>query len=142
MTTNAKIGWGATLKMGTPTTLTAVAELTKISLPNSQTAEQEATHFASPSRRREFIAGLIDDGTGTFEMNLDPGSTTDAGIRAALSDGIARPYEIQIPTTSGTWKVTGNFIVKGYERNVPIDDRMTAVMTVRFTGAATEAVGP
>jgi hypothetical protein len=75
-------------------------------------------------------------------MNLDPGSTTDAAIRTALTDGLSRPYEIQIPTTTGTWKVTGSCIVRGYERRVPIDDRMTAVLTVRFTGAATEAVGP
>lgn len=142
MTTNAKIGWGATVKMGNPSTLAALGEIIAVSLPNSQQAEVEATHFGSPNRRREFIAGLIDDGEGTFEMNLDPGSTTDAAIRTALTDGIARPYEIQIPTTSGTWKVTGNWIVRGYERRIPIDDRMTAVLTVRFTGAATEAVGP
>jgi hypothetical protein len=142
MSTNAKIGWGATFKMGNPSTLLAIGELTAVSLPNSQTAEVEATHFGSPSRRREYIAGLIDDGEGTFEMNLDPGSTTDAAIRTALTDGLSRPYEIQIPTTTGTWKVTGSCIVRGYERRVPIDDRMTAVLTVRFTGAATEAVGP
>jgi hypothetical protein len=72
MTTNAKIGWGATFKMGNPSTLLAIGELTAVSLPNSQTAEVEATHFGSPSRRREYIAGLIDDGEGTFEMNLGP----------------------------------------------------------------------
>jgi hypothetical protein len=122
--------------------LTAIGEVTAVSLPNSQTAEVEATHFLSPNRRREFIAGLIDDGEGTFEMNLDPGSTTDALIRSAQTAGDSRTYEIVVPTSSGTWKVTGTCIVRGYERRIPIDDRMTAVLTVRFTGSATEAVGP
>lgn len=142
MTTTAKIGWGATFKLHNGTSLTAIGEVIAISLPNSQTAEVEATHFESPNRRREFIAGLIDDGEGSFEMNLEPGGTTDALIRAAQTAGDSRAYEIQIPKPSGTWKVTGTCIVKGYERRVPIDDRMTAVLTVRFTGAATEATGP
>lgn len=140
--TVAKIGWGATFKLHNGTTLTLIGEVTSISLPNSQTADVEATHFSSPNRRREFIAGLIDDGEGTFEMNLEPGGTSDLLIQAAVTAGDSRAYEIQIPKPSGTWKVTGNCIVKGYERNVPIDDRMTATLTVRFTGAATEAVGP
>jgi hypothetical protein len=37
--------------------------------------------------------------------------------------------------------VTGDCIVKGYERSAPIDDRMTATMTIRFTGASAEAAG-
>ena len=143
MSTNAKIGSGATVKMGNPSTLLLLGETTAISLPNPQTAEVEATHFGSPNRRREYIAGLIDDGEGTFEMNLDPGSTIDAAIRTALNDGLTRPYEILIPNAAGPgWKVTGNWIVKGYQRNVPIDDKMTATMSVRFTGASTEATGP
>jgi hypothetical protein len=28
--------------------------------------------MGSPNRRREYIAGLIEDGEGTFEMNLCP----------------------------------------------------------------------
>lgn len=142
MTTTAKIGWGATFKLHDGSALAAIGEITAISLPNSQTAEVEATHFASPNRRREFIAGLIDDGEGSFEMNLEPGSASDALIRTAQTAGDSRAYEIVIPKPSGTWKVTGTCIVKGYERRVPIDDRMTAALTVRFTGSATEVAVP
>lgn len=139
--TVAKIGYGATFSLHNGTTLVALGEVTAISLPNSQTAEVEATHFGSPNRRREFIAGLIDDGEGTFEMNLEPGGTTDALIRAAQTAGDIRAYKIVIPKPSGTWEITGTCIVRGYERNVPIDDRMTATLSVRFTGSATEAAG-
>lgn len=140
--TTAKIGYGATFSLHNGTALTLLGEIIGISLPNSQTAEVEATHFGSPNRRREFIAGLIDDGEGTFEMNLEPGSATDILIRAAQTAGDSRAYKVVIPKPSGTWEVTGTCIVKGYERNVPIDDRMTATLTVRFTGGATEVAVP
>lgn len=142
MATAAKIGWGATFSIHNGTALELVAEITAISIPASETAEVEATHFTSADRRREYIAGLIEDGEGTFEMNLVPGSTSDATIRAAQAAGATRAYEIVIPKPSGTWKITGSCIVRKYERNVPIDDKMTATMTVRFTGAVTEVAVP
>jgi predicted secreted protein len=146
MTTEAQIGIGAEFWLadntGPPGVLTKLAEIISITPPNPQTAEVEATHFGSPNRRREYIAGLIEDGEGTFEMNYVPGSTTDVLIRGAQASGLTKAYKIVIPDGVGTWKVEGSCIVKGYERNVPIDDRMTASLTVRFTGAVTEAAGP
>lgn len=143
MTTEAQIGWGAEFHLEATAggTLTQLGEITGISLPNPQTAEVEATHFGSPNRRREYISGLIEDGEGSFEMNFVPGSATDTLIRAAQADGESRGYMIVIPDGTGTWEVTGECIVRGYERSVPIDDRMTATLTVRFTGATTEAAG-
>lgn len=144
MATEAQIGIGAEFWLennaGTPV-LTQLGEITGISMPNPQTAEVEATHFGSPDRRREYISGLIDDGEGTFEMNLVPGSATDALIRGAQASGLTKAYKIVIPDGGGTWEVEGDCIVRGYERNIPIDDRMTAILTVRFTGASTEAAG-
>jgi predicted secreted protein len=144
MTTEAQIGLGTEFWLGnnagTPV-LTQLGEIISVSLPNPQTAEVEATHMASPNRRREYIAGLIEDGEGTFEMNLVPGSTTDALIRGAQASGLTKEYKIVLPDGLGTWEIEGECIVKGYERNIPIDDRMTATLTVRFTGASTEAAG-
>lgn len=146
MTTEAQIGIGATFSLadntGPPGVLTLLSEIISITPPNSQTAEVEATHFGSTGRRREYIAGLIDDGEGAFEMNYVPGSTTDVLIRGAQASGLTKAYKIVVPDGAGTWKIEGSCIVKGYERNIPIDDRMTATMTVRFTGAVTEAAGP
>jgi predicted secreted protein len=140
MATNASIGWGAEFHLANASAvLTELGEITGISLPNPQVAEVEATHFKSPNRRREYISGLIEDGEGTFEMNYDPGSATDTLIRAALADGDARDYMIVVPDGDGAWEITGQCVVRGYERMVPIDDRMTASLTVRFTGATTEA---
>jgi predicted secreted protein len=142
--TAARIGYGTEFWLEDDTSptpvLTQLGEILSVSVPNSQVEDVEATHMESPNRRREWITGLIDDGEGTFEMNYVPGSATDDLIQTALADGVARGYRIVLPDGATGWEITGDCIVKGYERNIPIDDRMTATLTVRFTGAATEAV--
>jgi predicted secreted protein len=138
--TEALIGWSAEFWLDNASgTLTQLAEILSVTPPNPQVEDVEATHMLSPNRRREYISGLIEDGEGTFEMNLVPGSATDTLIQAAVADGVARSYKIVIPDGAFGWEIEGDCIVKGYERNIPIDDRMTATMTVRFTGESTEA---
>lgn len=142
MATEAQIGYGAEFwienNLGV---LTEVGEVIGISLPSPETAEVEATHFKSPNRRREFIAGLIEDGEGTFRINYAPGSATSALIKEAQDSGDVRGYKIVLPDGAGTWEVEGDLIVRRFGREVPIDDRMTADVDVRFTGASTEAAG-
>lgn len=138
--TEAAIGYGTEFWLDNGSAvLTELGEILSVTPPNPQVADVEATHMKSPNRRREYIAGLIEDGEGTFEMNLVPGSATDELIQEALTDGVARAYKIVLPDGAFGWEIEGDCIVKGYERNVPIDDRMTATLTVRFTGASTEA---
>ena len=138
--TDARIGYGAEFWLDNASgVLTQLAEVLSVTPPNPQTTEVEATHMASPNRRREYISGLIEDGEGTFEFNYVPGGATDLLVQAAISDGVERSYKIVIPDGSTGWEITGDCIVKGWERSVPIDDRMTATLTVRFTGASVEA---
>lgn len=142
MVTTATIGWGAAFWLANASaTLTELAEITAITPPSPKIADVEATHFKSPNRRREYIAGLIEDGEGSFEMNYNPGSATDVLIRAALEDGVIRAYKMVIPDGAATWEVVGTCIVKSYDRKIPMDDRMMATLSVRFTGAHTEAAG-
>jgi predicted secreted protein len=143
MATEVGIGLGAEFWLDSAgDVLTQLGEIISVTPPQSTVEDVEATHMASPDRRREWVAGLIDDGEGSFEMNYVPGSDTDILIRAALSDGVTRDYKIVLPVADGsTWEITGDCVVKGYERSVPIDDRMTATLTVRFTGASSEAAG-
>lgn len=140
--TDARIGYLAEMHLSTDDSalnLTELAEIISVTPPNSQTEDVNATHMKSPNRRMEYIAGLIDDGEGTFEMNYVPGSATDLLIQAAVTAGDARAYKIVVPDGANGWEISGTCIVKGYERNIPVDDRMTATMTVRFSGAPTEA---
>ena len=76
MATEAQIGLGTQFWLeddaATPV-LTQLGEILSVTPPNPQTEQVEATHMASPNRRREYIAGLIEDGEGTFEFNYVPG---------------------------------------------------------------------
>lgn len=138
--TDARIGYGTEFWLDNASgTLTQLDEVLSVTPPNPQTAEVEATHMLSPNRRREYVAGLIEDGEGKFEFNYVPGGATDLLIQAAISDGVARSYKIVLPDGSSGWEITGECIVKGWERTTPIADIMKATLTVRFTGASTEA---
>lgn len=138
--TEALIGYGTEFWLDNAAgTLTQLDEVLSVTPPNPQVSDVEATHMQSPNRRREYIAGLVEDGEGTFEFNYVAGGATDLLVQAAIADGVARSYKIVIPDGATGWEITGECIVKGWERAIPIDDRMTATLTVRFTGASVEA---
>lgn len=138
--TEALIGYGTEFWLDNASgVLTQLDEVLAVTPPNPQVTDVEATHMLSANRRREYISGLIEDGEGTFEFNYVAGGATDLLVQAAINDGVARSYKIVIPDGATGWEITGDCIAKGWERNIPIDDRMTATLTVRFTGASVEA---
>jgi len=135
------IGWGAEFQLYNGTILTELVGVYELTVPNEQSDDIEITNFKSPGRRREYMRGLIETGEGTVTMNYVAGSATDILIRAAHIAGDTRAYKIVIPDDDGAaaWEIDGSCYVKGYERGIPVDDRLTATMTVKFTGATTEA---
>ena len=84
--------------------------------------------------------GLIDNGEISFTINWVPGNATDDLLVEAQAAGGARGVEVVIPSGSATSETfTFDAIDKGYEKNIPIDDRMTATASPRVTGAVTQA---
>lgn len=136
---DTKIGWGASVWMEDETnTLTELAEVIELAIPNPQIDEVEATHFKSPDRSKEYIPGLKDNGEISIGMNFIAGSDTDLLITAALQT--VRGFMVVVPTIedAGGWAYTFDGLLKGYEKNVPIGDRQTATITIRVSGAVTE----
>ena len=138
------IGWGAEFWLSTDATEANLQELAgvfELSPPNEQADDVEITHFKSAGRKREYITGLTETGEGTISMNFVAGSATDLLVQAAKAAGDTRAYRIVIPNAAGepAWQIDGFCYVKGYERGIPVDDRMTATVTVKFTGDTTEA---
>lgn len=119
-----------------PLTYVEVAEVKNITPPNQQTDDVDVTHNSSPSRRREFIAGLIDPGEASFEMNFVPGSASDLRIQGLLTAGTNVNCRITWPNNIN-WDFVG--IVKGYEISAATEDAMTATVTIRTTGNITAA---
>ena len=141
---DALIGYGTRLYMAATAgaaALTKVAEVTNVSFPDESVAEVEVTHYESPGRAREFIPGLSDNGSITFTINWVPGSATDDMLIAAKADRANRVFRIVTP---GTDDVDGQMFtfpafISGLSRAAPIDDRMTADVTLRVAGAVTIA---
>lgn len=138
----AQIGYGTRFYMAaTPgaAALTKLAEVTSVTPPEDEVAEVEVTHYESPGRTREFIAGLSDAGSTTLEMNWVPGSATDDLLVAAKADRKVRIMRIVTPPGDGSQQFTFPAYVSGYTRALPLDDRMTATVTLRIAGAVVEA---
>lgn len=139
--TAAKTGWGGEFHLDNASgTLTELVEVVSFTLPNSETETIDATHLKSPDRRREYISGMIEDGELEIVINYVPGGATDVLLRAAQADGVTRDYMAVIPRNTANWEVTGSCIVTGYDRGEVIaDGKMEATVTIRLTGASSEA---
>jgi hypothetical protein len=134
--TDASIGYGSEFRLGdgsSPEVFTAVAEVFSITPPSDTVDVIDATHMTSPNRTREFIDGLIDPGEASFEMNFIPGGPGDEAIQDWKAAGGAKNCQIKFANTDVTWTFAG--ILTGYEPAVPVDDRMTATVTIKVTGS-------
>lgn len=138
--TAAVTGWGGQFWLHNGTALTKLVEVTSFGLPTPEAETVEATHLESPNRRREYITGMIEDGELEVVMNYVPGSTTDLLIANALTDGTAKAWKAVVPNATVGRKFEGLCIVTGYDRgSIEPDGKLEATMTVRLTGATTEA---
>jgi len=141
MTSNASLGYGsvfAIMAENSPDNFVDIGEITNISPPSFSLDQVDVTHMQSPNNYREFIPGLIDPGEASFDMNFVPGSASDLRIQELmnLSPGTdhRRTMKITYPNHV-TWSFSG--MVTGYEPAVPVDDKMTATVTIKVSGQIT-----
>jgi hypothetical protein len=139
--TAALLGYGAVFEIATensPDSYVALAEVTNITPPSADVDQVDTTHMQSPGRYREFIDGLIDGGECSCEINFIPGNATDQRMfeLLALPTGVTHARNCRISFANGvTWSFLGT--LTGYEPDVPVDDRMTATITFKVSGAIT-----
>jgi len=132
---NAILGYGSVFAIHDgSSTFDAIAEVIEISPPNQQADDVDVTHMASPGQTREFIQGLIDPGEMSITINWVPSDATDVIIQALKTSGATRQMRITWPNNV-KWTFSG--FIKGFEPSSPIDDRMTATITVRVSGNTT-----
>lgn len=123
--------WDATAE---PAAFFEIGEVVEIT-PGEATADRvEATHMQSPARRREYITGMIDSGEASFQINWVPGNGTDVFLRDMFTSGATVEHQIEFPN-GATVTYEGSII--GFSKAVPIDDRMTATITVSVSGEET-----
>ena len=136
--TNAAIGYGSLYEIWDASLVTPafvqVAEVFNVT-PGEATADRiDATHYQSPDRRREYISGLIDPGEASIELNWEPGSNTDVLLRDLFTSGATVEHRITFPNNV---TLTYDASIIGFSKAIPLDDRMTATITVAVSGAET-----
>jgi len=118
-----------------------MGEVFNITPPSDTVDQQDVTHMQSPQRRREFIPGLSDPGSASFEQNFIPGSASDLKVQSIRAAGEQVLCRITFPNAV-TWKFTGQ--VESYEPAVPTEDKMTCTVSWKVSGStiATAAAAP
>lgn len=141
--TQASIGYGSFfhISQDSGSTWIEIAEVFDITPPSSTVDQIDATHMQSPNRNREFIAGLSDPGSASFEMNFVPGSPSDLKIQEIRGTGEQVLCRVTFPN-SVAWQFTGQ--IESYEPAIPTDDKMTASVSFKVSGStvATAAAAP
>lgn len=142
--TTAIIGYGTIVWIAndaSPEVYVELLEVKEVTPPNEQVDDVEVTHYQSPNRTREYIAGLIEGGEASVLMNRHPGSATETRILQLKASGAKKNVKITWPS-SGTTHVTWEFLghIKGYETTAPVDGVMEATATIKVDGAQTITV--
>jgi len=116
---------------GAPTeTFTAVADVTNIDVLDASADTTDVSSHDSPGQWREFVGGMKDGGELSFDINYDP--ALHGTIFAAI--GVETNMKITL-TDSGAAVVAFAGIANGFQAQAPFDDKLSASVTVKVTGA-------
>lgn len=122
----ASTGYGITIAFASG----FLAEITDITLPESDRPAIDVSHTASPNKRRQFIpSDLVDEGQLEVELNYDESEEPPIDDPAEL---------VTVTFPSGTVKTFMGFLTNAGAA-APLDDRMTQNVTIKVDGKITTA---
>lgn len=134
-------GFGTKLRRG-GTAGTAVANVTSVRGPGWRTDTADVSAHDSSSAHEEAVVGIIRTGEVTLDINWGPDEVTHdetaGGLLADLKARTSQSWAIEYPTSPATF-ITFTGYVTGYEPTAPYDDKLTATVTLKPTGAITLA---
>ena len=135
--TAAIIGYLTQVQVEKPTSpgqYFSLLEVKDVTPPNLQVNDVEVTHYLSPGRTREYIAGFIEGGDAAVTMNRVPGSPTEDLILLLQNTGSKVHVKVTWPNNI-IWTFLGH--VKGYETTSPVDGVMEATATFKVDSSLT-----
>lgn len=114
------------------TTFTAIANVTSFSGPAAERETYDVTAHDGADNFRNFVGGLANGGEVSVEVNYDPNDhDTLYGDLSAAS-----PLDYKMSSPAGEeWAFKA--IMTGFEREFPVDDKMTATITWQVSGKPT-----
>jgi len=138
MATIAIFAQGTKLQMDSGGGLATIVDVKSITGPTLTRDIIDVTSHSSSSGFREFINGLKDGGTVTFDINFDPVEATHknaaGGLLESYVSGDVESWKIIFPDPALTeWTFSG--VIQDFQTSMGIDDALSASVTVKVTGA-------
>jgi hypothetical protein len=123
-------------------TLTDIAAVRDISGPALVTTAIDTSSRAG--KARTFLPGMLDSGEVVFDILYDPDA---AGHAAGVAGGLVKlqqdatvcDWKLLFPTATTVVGAAFSGFVTGFAAKMPLDDAMTADLTIKITGAVTIA---
>lgn len=140
--TLAKHAYQTLLKIGDgggPEVFTTVAEVVNIGGPSLSADVIDVTSHDSPGAHREKIAGLLDAGEVSLELNFIPTAATQGNVSGLLRDyrnRNVRNFQLVFPGGT-TWAFAA--LVTNYEPGANVEDKLSLSVTLTVTGQPTLA---
>jgi len=123
-------------------TLTTVVQVREISGPAVSTTVIDVSSRAAIART--FLSGMQDSGEVTFDIVYDPdeaghSATVAGGLVKLQKDGTASVWKLLFPVATTVVGATFSAFVTNFSLKTPLDDAMTADLTLKITGDVTWA---
>lgn len=134
-------GFGVTFEYENPSdTWVTVGEVIDVTPPSVSKDTIDTTHHGTSNGQRTFLGGLVDAGEATVEVNYDITDTGHVYLRGKALTANDSPTGFRFTYSDGASTVeTFEAIVTGFEASTPIDDRVTASITLKLSGGLTYA---
>lgn len=119
-----------------------VAGVRDVSGPNLSLGTADVTNHSSPSAWAEKVGTIKDAGEVTFDIVFDPVHATHknaaGGLLYLLDQRTVGSFTITFPDTGATvWTLPA--LVTGFTPTAPVEDSLTASVTLTVSGAPTLA---
>jgi len=118
----------------------AVADVVSVNLDGMKLNTIDVTTLAD--RHRKFVAGLIDSGTISMEVNILSSHSTmwdQLDNTAASTAPTALAFTLTFGPSGNTISATGSCFVTDFSMKGGLDSALTASFTMKITGAVTLA---
>ncbi|MFA5526896.1 MAG: phage tail tube protein [Acholeplasmataceae bacterium] len=120
-------GIGTVLKRGS----VAIADVVSINGPGMARDTVDVTTLSSVGGYREFITGLRDGGTLTFEVLFS--KTGYQALKTDFENDDAETYSVELPDDDSTI-ITFDGLVTDFPVTIPLDDKVSVSVTIKITG--------
>lgn len=139
-----KTGRGVTLSISdgiSPTTYTAIANVTTINFTGRDAEEIDFTHLSSTGGFREFRQGFKDGGTIGFDFHFTPTEESHVDLLSLWLSGTTIDWKIDYTGAGWNYAEIGRgFIQNPGDVSITVGDPITGSGTIRVSGGS-EIIG-